>query len=406
VNEPRFARPESLGATILIVDDRPANIEILKRMLESTGYSRIHSTTDATETTRLYGELDPDILLLDLHMPEMDGFAVMGALRDIIPPERYFPVLVLTADATLEARQRALELGATDFLTKPFDLTEVLLRIGNLLHTRSLHVAAHLRNEELEEAVRERTEELRRNFKVLRRATDERRMLLSRLLQAEEDERSRIARDVHDDSVQVMSAVLMRLQLLRRRLSDPEIVVSLEPLEEAVRLSVRRLRHLLFDLHPPVLDSEGLAAALRVYLDQNQDERGPAYEIQSEFDEEPPPETRTILYRIAGEALSNIRKHARARRVTITLDRQAQAFRVRIRDDGDGFEAERESAPRPGHLGLASMRERAELSGGAWRIESAPGHGTMVEFEVPALPDTSHSGVGGGHRDDPLAASA
>jgi signal transduction histidine kinase len=406
VSDPGFPSRPALDATILIVDDQAANVSILEGVLAKAGYSRVHSTTSAAQTIWLYAELDPDLLLLDLHMPQMDGFEVLDALAKVVPAETYFPILVLTADANPEAKQRALGRGATDFLTKPFDVTEVLLRIRNLLHTRSLHLAAERRNEKLEEAVRHRTEELRRNFKVLRRSADERRLLLSRLLKAQEDERTRIAGDVHDDSVQVMSAVHIRLQLLRRRLSDPELIAALEPLEEAVRLSVRRLRHLLFDLHPPILDSEGLAAALRVYLDQNHTEDGPVYEIRNELDEEPPPQIRTVLYRIAGEALSNVRRHAKADRVAITLDRHDGAFRVRIDDDGVGFAVDERSAPRPGHLGLASMRERAELAGGTWRIESTPGTGTTVEFEVPSLRTQDAGTAGRTAGEDPLVASA
>ena len=130
----------------------------------------------------------------------------------------------------------------------------------------------------------------------------------------------------------------------------------------------------------------------------------PAYVIKNELDAEPPSETRTILYRISAEALANVRKHARAEHVDVTLDRHAEAFRVRIHDDGVGFAADGANGPRPGHLGLASMRERAELAGGRWRIESTPGAGTTVEFEVPPL--VREEAAEGRHHDDPLSASA
>src|SRR5439155_6801930 len=130
------------------------------------------------------------------------------------------------------------------------------------------------------------------------------------------------------DSVQVMTAVHLRLQLLRRRLSDPELAAVIEPLEEAVRLSTTRLRTLLFDLRPPILDEGGLAAAIQGHIDQNRIGDVPAYVIKNELDAEPPSETRTILYRISAEALANVRKHARAEHVDVTLDRHAEAFRV------------------------------------------------------------------------------
>jgi putative two-component system response regulator len=138
---------------ILIVDDEPANVQLLERMLRRVTPAELRSTTDSRTVTSLYGEFKPDLVLLDLRMPHMDGFAVLEALRPLIPRDAYLPILVLTADITPESKQRALSGGAKDFLTKPFDPTEILLRITNLLETRALHV-------ELEDRVRARTREL------------------------------------------------------------------------------------------------------------------------------------------------------------------------------------------------------------------------------------------------------
>ena len=141
-------------ARILIVDDQQANVRLLEGILQRAGgFTNLRSTTDARETLALFREFQPDLILLDLHMPHLDGFGVMEALKPLIPPESYLPILVLTADITPEAKQRALAGGAKDFLTKPFDTTEVRLRIQNLLETRFLHL-------EMEERVRARTQEL------------------------------------------------------------------------------------------------------------------------------------------------------------------------------------------------------------------------------------------------------
>src|SRR5207249_4554250 len=109
-------------------------------------------------------QFDPDVVLLDLMMPELDGFQVMRMLREAVPPDDYRPILVLTADVTEEIKHRALTGGAKDFLTKPFDVEEVLLRIGNLLETRRLHRILRGQNEVLEERVRERTLELEQAY--------------------------------------------------------------------------------------------------------------------------------------------------------------------------------------------------------------------------------------------------
>jgi putative two-component system response regulator len=145
---------------ILIVDDQPPNVFLLERLLTQGGYTQIASTTDPREVTRMYREFEPDLILLDLNMPHLDGFAVMQELAPLIPPGQYMPILVLTADATPDAKRRALSAGARDFLTKPLDHIEVLLRIRNLLETRLLHVQLANQNQILDERVRLRTREL------------------------------------------------------------------------------------------------------------------------------------------------------------------------------------------------------------------------------------------------------
>ncbi len=147
-------------AVILVVDDEEANVLLLTRLLEQAGYSGVLSTTDPRQVLPLYRAASPDLILLDLHMPHLDGFAVMEHLGPHIPAGSYLPVLILTADITPEAKRRALAAGAKDFLTKPFDSTEVLLRIRNLLETRRLHRQLQEHNRLLEEKVRERTREL------------------------------------------------------------------------------------------------------------------------------------------------------------------------------------------------------------------------------------------------------
>jgi len=124
---------------ILIVDDEPANVLLLERLLRREGYLDIASTTDARQALPLFKEFQPDIVLLDLLMPYLDGFAVMAAIRAAGRAEDYLPILVLTADISRDKKRRALAEGATDFLTKPIDIDEVRLRIKNLLETRRLY---------------------------------------------------------------------------------------------------------------------------------------------------------------------------------------------------------------------------------------------------------------------------
>ncbi len=157
-------------AKVLVVDDHEGNVRLLESLLARWGCSKVTSTTDSSRAVALCEELDPDILLLDLQMPAPDGFAVMEMLRSRMEAEVPLPVLVLTADVSLEVKHRALEVGAGDFITKPFDPTEVRLRVGNLIKTRLLQQELQSHNEDLERRVRERTGDLNRaELEVLER---------------------------------------------------------------------------------------------------------------------------------------------------------------------------------------------------------------------------------------------
>jgi putative two-component system response regulator len=147
------------NARILIVDDEPANVDLLRRLLERAGFSRIDSTNDAREAADRYVKFRPDLILLDLHMPHRDGLEVMDELNQIAEAS-YLPILMLTGDDTQEAKREALSRGAKDFLNKPFHSDEVLLRIGTLLETRFLYLQIQSQNQALEAKVRDRTREL------------------------------------------------------------------------------------------------------------------------------------------------------------------------------------------------------------------------------------------------------
>lgn len=128
-----------LSSRILIVDDQAANLRLLEELLAREGFSNVVSTTEPEQALALHTAFDPDLVLLDLMMPGLSGYAVLEQLERRRAADEFRPVLVLTADATSEARRRALSLGAKDFLTKPFDPIEAMLRVWNLLETRSLY---------------------------------------------------------------------------------------------------------------------------------------------------------------------------------------------------------------------------------------------------------------------------
>ena len=147
------------NARILIVDDEPNNIDLLRRLLERSGFSRIESTSDSRDAVACYVKFRPDLILLDLHMPHLDGLAIMDELNQIAEAS-YLPILMLTGDDTPEAKREALSRGAKDFVNKPFHSDEVLLRINTLLETRFLYLQIQSQNQILEAKVRDRTRDL------------------------------------------------------------------------------------------------------------------------------------------------------------------------------------------------------------------------------------------------------
>ena len=228
-------------------------------------------------------------------------------------------------------------------------------------------------------------DKLHRSHDVLRRTLQQRRELARRLQQAQEMERRRIATEIHDDPIQVMSAVDMRLQMLMTRPGQvtPEELASVE---SDVRLAIERLRSLLFELRPAALDRDGLAPVLRLYVEHTAEVAGWEVEVHDTLEREPDPDQRALLFRIVQEAVTNVRKHASASRVLVDVATSGDGVVVRVRDDGVGFEPNLASPPAPGHLGLPTILESAELVGGWARVTSALGEGATLECWLPLDP--------------------
>jgi signal transduction histidine kinase len=228
---------------------------------------------------------------------------------------------------------------------------------------------------------------------------DERRRLLGRVLQAAEDERTRIAHDLHDGPVQQLAVLNYDVYRARKRIGDllgrvaGETLLEdlqgadevLEGVEKGLGEETRVLRHLMSALRPPVLDNRGFAEALSEHTQRFEQEHGIAVDVGFGLEDRLSPELETILYRITQESLTNVAKHARASHASVTVDQLVDGtVRLRVRDDGVGFDVG--NGPqllREGHFGLAGMRERASLVGGTLEVGSVPGHGTTVEVRLP-----------------------
>lgn len=249
-------------------------------------------------------------------------------------------------------------------------------------------------NADLEATVAERTGELRTAIAHLEEVDRQRRRLLEHVVKVGEEERHRIAGDIHDDPVQKLVALKMRLELLGKAHPGLE---GIDEAKETVLIAIRSLRHLLFDLRPPVLDEQGLAPALRSFLENAEVDF--LWSVEDELVSQPSDQTRLILYRIAQEALTNARKHSRAEHLRVRLSGSEDGITMEIADDGVGFEPQHGIVAAPGHLGLAAIRERAEMAGGRCELHSLPGQGTTLDVWMPsaaAVPDGSASDNGPG----------
>ncbi len=221
-----------------------------------------------------------------------------------------------------------------------------------------------------------REETLRRLHEV----DEARQRLLQRLTDVVEEERKRVANDIHDDSLQVLAGLGMRLQLVAQKIEDPELRKSIQEVNSALSSAGKRLRKLIFDLRPDTLEF-GLGPALRFFFEQTATGTDPKLVVVDKLSEDPAAHIQLLIYRVCQEALHNVRKHARATHVNVSLSESKAGILVQIDDDGIGFDLARGSAP--GHIGLIAMRERVQLAGGRTTIASQPGKGTSVEFWLP-----------------------
>ena len=227
-------------------------------------------------------------------------------------------------------------------------------------------------------------ENLRLTAELLQRADEQRRALMENLVSAQEEERRRIAVDVHDDSIQAMAAIGLRLQILRRHAPNHEFAERISRIEDTVTESIGRLRSLLFRLESVSLEKVGLARTVERFAAELFPDNRPRFTVHSRLATEPAPHVQAVLYRIAQESLTNVQKHAKAAEVSVKLHEEDHGIVLSTQDDGVGFDHDdvvRRSLP--GHMGLQSMQERASIAGGWLTVDSKPNLGTTVRCWVP-----------------------
>ncbi len=347
----------------------------------AVGVDRAVSRAWEERTTQLLREIDPetDPRLASL-LPDARHVLVVPLLRDqrqglgavVVERGNGHPTMRRWVVAMVEqfAEHAALALHNA-WLTEE--------RESQLRTIQGLELQLRAHNEELEAKVAARTEELREVIAELRDIDEQRRRLLEHVVRAAEEERTRIAHDIHDDPVQKIVAMKMRLELLRKKHPDlPDVDEALE----VMKVTIKSMRTLLFDLSPPTLEEEGLASAL-TYLLENSSSSFDWTVDDDALVTEPPVQTSLILYRIAQEAFANARKHAEATHLRVMLQARDGGTLMQVVDDGVGFTPQDALVAAPGHLGLAAIRGRAEMAGGWSRLWSLPSEGTTLEIWLP-----------------------
>jgi two-component system sensor histidine kinase UhpB len=228
---------------------------------------------------------------------------------------------------------------------------------------------------------------LARTFNMMLEAIDDaNRLRANQIIAAQEQERKRIARELHDETSQVLTSLLISLAILEEAITNDEARQRITETRALAHQTLRAIRNLSIDLRPSALDDLGLLPALRWYVKEYQHKFPIEVDFQaSGFKKRLPPEMETAIYRIVQESLTNIAKHAQAHTATITLREDADAVYATISDDGKGFDLDelQRKQDRDRGLGLVGMHERAHLLGGTLAIESAPGQGTTIQFRIP-----------------------
>lgn len=384
--------PEDTRPTVLAVDDNDAIRYSLTRYLREAGYDVIEART-GTEALNL-ARHDPALITLDINLPDIDGFEVCRRLKDD-PATSEIPILHVSASFVESAhRVRGLEGGADAYLSEPIDQQELLATVKALLRMRQAQREARRQaaeavqareelsklNENLERRVRERTAELNA-------ANDNLRELSARLLQLRDEERRRLARELHDSVGQMLAAIAMNIATVR---STPLVAAAAkaalenEILIQQVSDEIRTISHLL---HPPLLDEVGLASALRWYVEgfSKRSKIAVDLEIEPKF-RRLASEMEIAIFRIVQECLTNVHRHSGSHTAEVRIRYQDGHVRVVIQDAGKGIPlAEQHALKSAGRMGVGfrGMRERITQLGGTLELQSGE-NGTVVTCSMPA----------------------
>jgi signal transduction histidine kinase len=351
---PATAQPDV--PLVLVVEDNREMGRFVKELLAKEYRTAVAS--DGREGLEKALDLRPNLIVCDVMMPRMSGEKMVQELRSR-PEFADTPIVMLTAKADDDLRANLLGEYVQDYVTKPIRGAELLARVRNLVGAQQREAA-------------------------LRQSQKELRNLAGRLVSAQEQERARVARELHDGLNQRLAAATINVGALQNRLSEPPDLIRqyLGQLEQQLAGIADEVRWISHQLHPPALEHVGLASALQSHCSEFEAQTGIPTTFVLQNDPPPlPPDVASGLFRITQEALQNVAKHAGASQARVTLCTEEDLVSLSVSDNGNGFD--RAEARAKQGLGLVSMEERARLFGGSLSLESGRGQGTTIEVHIP-----------------------
>lgn len=368
---------------VLIIEDTPESLALLSELILKAGFSVRQAQDGEMGLISARSKL-PSIILLDVRMPGINGFEVCKQLKSDEQTSSV-PIIFLSALQDIEAKIKGLQLGAADFVTKPYEPDEVLLRVKNNLELnklrRNLEAMCYQKTKKLMEEMAERRraqEELMESKKQLRELT-------GHLQDVREEERRRIAREIHDELGQILTVGRIDLTRLSSRLEEPkenlqryitDLIAILEQASDTARSISENLR-------PGMLDLLGLGPALEHHVKRFQESTDIecALKMENEGEFNIDDHVATVAFRIVQEALTNVARYADATQVKISVSDLGKELIIIVQDNGIGMSEE--NTDKKASFGILGMKERTKMLGGTLLIESDIGRGVRIEVSLP-----------------------
>ena len=350
---------------IIITDDRRASRHMIRNILEPEGYELLEAE-NGKEALELCQTFQPDLLLLDIIMPVMSGLEACRILKKE-SRENFIPVLMFTAYNDGREAEKSFQAGASDFINKPINPEELRHRVNRLLDLRKLEKKRRAAEKELQTSY------------------DKIQFLSRKVLSAYEEERVRLARELHDEVGMSLTTLKLNLQLLSNDLEKCcfQHREKLDAIVESVSELQGAIRNKAYFLRPPALNDLGLPAVINNMVGELSKHTGIQGKLETSGNPDLiPVEVETALYRCIQEALTNAARHASAEQVAVKMDFKSDKVIVNVTDNGSGFDPYFKNSANK-HLGLQGMQERVDMLGGRLEINSSPGQGTSISIMIP-----------------------